>query len=129
MIYDYFLKFLIFLFLSLYIFRFNNIAIGASKCEEIRKISTTSKVVTLTFDDGPNPDITNKILEILSKNNIKATFFVVGKKALQYPDILNNIHSQGHTIGNHSFSHMALDNKDELTIIKEIILTNLIIYF
>ena len=95
----------------------------------LEKISTTSKVVTLTFDDGPNPDITNKILEILSKNNIKATFFVVGKKALQYPDILNNIHSQGHTIGNHSFSHMALDNKDELTIIKEIILTNLIIYF
>ncbi len=121
-----FLKILIFLLL-VYAFSLSKIATAALKCEEIKKIPTTSKVIALTFDDGPDPDITPRILEILYKNNIKATFFVVGEKALLHSSILKDIYAQGHTIGNHSFSHIALDDKDKSTIKKEILLTNLII--
>ena len=61
--------------------------------------------ITLTFDDGPNAEITPKILEVLSKENIKATFFVIGKNAEQYPELLKEIHQQGHTVANHSYCH------------------------
>lgn len=63
------------------------------------------KAVALTFDDGPDPDQTPKILEILAEKNVKATFFVIGKKALRHPDLLRQIVDDGHEIANHSFSH------------------------
>jgi len=58
--------------------------------------------ISLTFDDGPDPKVTKKILDVLELAGAKATFFVIGKKAEQYPDIINLIVSKGHTIGNHS---------------------------
>lgn len=61
--------------------------------------------VALTFDDGPDEMITPQILDILKEKNIKATFFVIGKKADAYPDILKRIHKEGHLIGGHSYSH------------------------
>ena len=61
--------------------------------------------ITLTFDDGPYPDITPRILEILDAENIKATFFVIGKKAEAHPEIINEIAGRGHIIANHSYSH------------------------
>lgn len=70
------------------------------------KCLTNEKKVWLTFDDGPNPKVTNYILNVLKKNNIKATFFCVGNKIEQYPDIINKIKQEGHTIGNHSYSHI-----------------------
>lgn len=63
------------------------------------------KDVALTFDDGPNPYFTQKILNILDSFNIKATFFVMGKRCLDYPEILKEIKQRGHLIGNHTFSH------------------------
>jgi peptidoglycan/xylan/chitin deacetylase (PgdA/CDA1 family) len=68
-------------------------------------VDTKEKVVALTFDDGPDPLYTNKILEILKAENIKATFFILGKNAQLNPFILNNIVSEGHEIGNHGYSH------------------------
>ena len=62
--------------------------------------------VALTFDDGPNPEYTPQILGILKKYGVKATFFVVGKNALLYSDIIMNIQTEGHTIGTHSYSHI-----------------------
>jgi len=62
--------------------------------------------VSLTFDDGPNPEYTPQILRILKKYGVKATFFVVSKNALLYPDIIENIQTDGHTIGTHSYSHI-----------------------
>ena len=59
------------------------------------------KVVYLTFDDGPTPNNTPRILEILKKNNIKATFFVIG----QNPDMYKQIVDQGHAIAIHTYSH------------------------
>ncbi len=61
--------------------------------------------VSFTFDDGPDKDITPKILELLEAENIKATFFVIGKKAAQHPELLKLMNEKGHTIANHSYSH------------------------
>ncbi len=64
-----------------------------------------SKGIALTFDDGPDPQTTPEILAILKKNDVKATFFVIGRKAELYPDLLRQMDDDGHTIGNHSYSH------------------------
>lgn len=61
--------------------------------------------VLLTFDDGPNPNTTEMILEQLSKHNIKALFFCVGENIKKYPHLIEKIISEGHIIGNHSNSH------------------------
>ncbi len=61
--------------------------------------------IALTFDDGPNPFFTRKILDLLDKYKIKANFFVLGVNAEHYPDIVKEIFDRGHLIGNHSFSH------------------------
>lgn len=65
----------------------------------------TGPEVILTFDDGPDPVITPRILDILQKHNIKAIFFVIGRKAQENPEILQRIISEGHTIGNHTQNH------------------------
>ncbi|MEH7126584.1 polysaccharide deacetylase family protein [Bacillus sp. JJ1532] len=63
-----------------------------------------SKFVSLTFDDGPSP-YTNQILDILGTYNIKATFFVVGKAVIKYPEIVKRINNEKHVIGNHTWNH------------------------
>jgi peptidoglycan/xylan/chitin deacetylase (PgdA/CDA1 family) len=63
------------------------------------------KAISLTFDDGPDPDTTPKILAVLREKKIQAAFFVIGKKAAKYPELLKQIEDEGHTIGNHTFSH------------------------
>ncbi len=67
--------------------------------------TTNKKEIALTFDDGPHPDITPKLIELLKKHNIKATFFCVGKNADANPEIVTNIFNGGHIIGNHSYNH------------------------
>ncbi|MHB8985659.1 MAG: polysaccharide deacetylase family protein [Eubacteriales bacterium] len=61
--------------------------------------------VALTFDDGPDPRYTPQILEILGRYQVKACFFVIGRQARAYPDLIRQIISAGHEIGNHGFSH------------------------
>lgn len=63
------------------------------------------KSVVLTFDDGPSPEYTEPILNILKKYNVKATFFVVGSQVQKHCNILQRIYSEGHEIGNHSYNH------------------------
>lgn len=63
------------------------------------------KKIALTFDDGPHPEITPKILDILKKHHAKATFFVIGKNISGNENLLKRIDSEGHKIGNHSLSH------------------------
>ncbi|MEG0500159.1 MAG: polysaccharide deacetylase family protein [Rikenellaceae bacterium] len=69
------------------------------------RMKTEKKSVTLTFDDGPDPKQTPQILDILRENNVKAIFFCIGSRAEANPDIVRRIASEGHTIGNHSYSH------------------------
>ena len=64
-----------------------------------------NKGIALTFDDGPDKEITAQILAILEKENIKATFFVIGNKIEENAALLKKINNEGHTIGNHSYSH------------------------
>ncbi|WP_299887251.1 polysaccharide deacetylase family protein [uncultured Lacinutrix sp.] len=61
--------------------------------------------VAITFDDGPNEEYTSLVLELLKKYNAKATFFCIGNKIEKYPELFNVIISQGHTVGNHTYSH------------------------
>lgn len=67
-----------------------------------------SKVAALTFDDGPDIHYTTEILKILSQNNIKATFFIVGQRAQAHPEMVTRIAQEGHAIGNHSWDHPDL---------------------
>jgi cellulose synthase/poly-beta-1,6-N-acetylglucosamine synthase-like glycosyltransferase/peptidoglycan/xylan/chitin deacetylase (PgdA/CDA1 family) len=63
------------------------------------------KMVALTFDDGPDPRFTPKILDILAEKGARATFFVIGKNAVANPSLLRRIYDQGHDLGNHTYSH------------------------
>ena len=61
--------------------------------------------IALTFDDGPTPDVTERVLTILSERDMLATFFVIGQHAAQHPDLLKRIRDGGHDLGNHTYSH------------------------
>ncbi len=69
-------------------------------------IKNHEKNIHLTFDDGPGEDITPEVLDILDQFNAKATFFCVGEKVVQNPEIFKEITKRGHTIGNHSYNHL-----------------------
>lgn len=64
--------------------------------------------VALTFDDGPSPDYTPMVLDVLKKHGVKATFFLVGKHVKKYPEVAKRIIEEGHEIGNHTYSHKDL---------------------
>ena len=64
------------------------------------------ELIAITFDDGPHPEFTPKAMKLLKKYNAKATFFCIGKNAEKYPELVRNILSEGHVIGNHSYSHI-----------------------
>lgn len=70
-------------------------------------LETSDKEVALTFDDGPYPEITPWILDLLSERQLKATFFCVGKQVEAHPGIYQHIIDQGHRVGNHSYSHLS----------------------
>ena len=70
------------------------------------RVNTNKKILYLTFDDGPIPEVTPWVLEQLNIYNATATFFCIGDNVKKYPDIYNNIISQGHKTGNHTFSHL-----------------------
>jgi peptidoglycan/xylan/chitin deacetylase (PgdA/CDA1 family) len=69
------------------------------------KLPPEKKVIALTFDDGPWPNTTAKVLDILKKNRIKSTFFVVGQNVKNYPDLTKQIVADGHIIANHTWHH------------------------
>ncbi len=69
------------------------------------RIPTEKQEVFLTFDDGPTPIITEKVLDILKQNDAKATFFCIGKNAQNHPHLLERILKEGHRIGNHTHTH------------------------
>ena len=70
------------------------------------KKNTDQKKIWITFDDGPDEKATPFLINVLEKLNIKATFFIIGKQAKKYPELVKLIINNGHKIGNHSFSHL-----------------------
>jgi peptidoglycan/xylan/chitin deacetylase (PgdA/CDA1 family) len=69
-------------------------------------IPNVDNKIYLTFDDGPTPEITEWVLEVLQKHQIKATFFCIGKNIQKHPAIFNKAIDKGHAIGNHTFNHL-----------------------
>lgn len=90
---------------------------GASNPDDV---DSSAPMIALTFDDGPNPSNTQRILDVLNENYSHATFFVVGTNAEKYPDTLKAILTSGSEIGNHSYSHANLTKLDSEEIEKEI---------
>lgn len=75
---------------------------------DVQCISEDKSKIHLTFDDGPNPETTSRILDILKEHNEKAIFFLIGQRIAEHPELVKRISDEGHTIGNHSFSHSNL---------------------
>jgi peptidoglycan/xylan/chitin deacetylase (PgdA/CDA1 family) len=71
----------------------------------VREIRTTEKSIFLTFDDGPEPGMTEQVLDLLDTFQAKATFFVIAEKAKAHPALVREIQRRGHSIGNHSLDH------------------------
>ena len=80
-------------------------SINANDPFKISRVKTYLPIIALTFDDGPHPKNTPKILEILDQNKVKATFFCVGNQIKNFKPIIKQISKHGHELGNHSFTH------------------------
>jgi peptidoglycan/xylan/chitin deacetylase (PgdA/CDA1 family) len=77
-------------------------------------------VVALTFDDGPNPDATPRILDTLAEKGVRATFFVLGTHAERWPELVRRISREGHQIGNHGYFHRKLHFKSPFYVNRDI---------
>src|SRR2546422_5376827 len=73
----------------------------------ITHVETAEPVAALTFDDGPHAASTPQLLEILERHHARATFFMLGQFAIQYPELVQRIAQAGHAIGNHSWDHAS----------------------
>jgi cellulose synthase/poly-beta-1,6-N-acetylglucosamine synthase-like glycosyltransferase/spore germination protein YaaH/peptidoglycan/xylan/chitin deacetylase (PgdA/CDA1 family) len=93
----------------------------------IQKFGNVNKEVILTFDDGPDPDYTPEILDILKKEHVPAAFFVVGINAEEHLPILKRIYQEGHEIGNHTFTHPNMATVSESRAETEMEATRLLI--
>ncbi|MBT3260844.1 polysaccharide deacetylase family protein [bacterium] len=91
-------------------------------------VETPEKVIALTFDDGPNKFYTEKILAILDREKVKATFFLVGKNIKEHPQIARKIKTKGHELGNHSLNHFDYSLMNNQEIIKDILLSQHIFF-
>lgn len=74
--------------------------------EAVWRLSKSERSVYLTFDDGPIPEVTPWVLDVLKQHDIKATFFCVGENVSKHPEIFNQIIEQGHRVGNHTHHHI-----------------------
>lgn len=86
-----------------------------------------SKKIAITFDDGPHPYYTEQLLDGLKERGVKATFFVTGMHVEQYPEVIRRMSSEGHLIGNHTYSHIQLSNRNSDAFKQELIQTNEVI--
>ena len=77
--------------------------------------SRTEKVIYLTFDDGPIPNVTDFVLKTLKVFNAKATFFCIGDNIVKYPEVFERVKTAGHAIGNHTFNHLKGWKTDDET--------------
>lgn len=80
--------------------------------------------IAITFDDGPDPVYTPQLLDGLKKRGVRASFFVMGKQAEAYPDLVRRMQEEGHLIGNHTYSHIQLSKKNRESFKEELLKTN-----
>lgn len=82
---------------------------GVGNSVSYSRINISQPIVAMTFDDGPHPSNTPRLLDMLRQRNIKATFYVVGTNAQRYPEILRRMVAEGHEIGNHTLNHAYIN--------------------
>ena len=103
-----------------------------STMEKEQKVLAASgileKRIAITFDDGPNSDYTEMLLEGLKERGVCATFFLLGKEVEMYPDIVEKIQADGHLIGTHSYEHVNLCNLSDSAAIEQVDKANQAIY-
>lgn len=104
----------------------NDIAQGDATT--ITAVRTPSPVVAMTFDDGPHPTQTPRLLDMLRERQARATFYLIGNRVVQYPEITRRIADEGHEIGNHSWSHPFLNQHSDRSVMREIDRTTDAIY-
>lgn len=90
----------------------------ASAATPIKSVKTDQPVVALTFDDGPHPENTPRMLEFFARENIKVTFFEIGKNVAAHPELARAILAAGHEIGNHSKTHPKLGEMTDLAAVR-----------
>lgn len=78
----------------------------------VSSVPTSAPLVALTFDDGPDPAYTPRVLEILAQHQVRATFFMIGRSAARHPELVAAVLTAGHTIANHTQDHLWLDRLD-----------------
>ena len=83
--------------------------------------SRSEKIVYLTFDDGPIPNVTDFVLNTLKTFNIKATFFCIGDNIIKHPELFERLKTEGHSIGNHTFNHLNGWKTDDETYLNNIL--------
>ena len=72
----------------------------------VSSVPTSAPLVALTFDDGPDPAYTPRVLEILAQHQVRATFFMIGRSAARHPELVAAVLTAGHTIANHTQDHL-----------------------
>lgn len=92
------------------------------------RMDTKERAVFLTFDDGPIPEVTPRVLDILDSYGIKATFFMVGDNVRKHPDVFKMVCERGHRLGNHTFNHLGGLNHSTTHYVKNIHKANALIH-
>jgi len=89
-------------------------AVGAVRTHRLGygHVATRRAAVALTFDDGPDPQFTPTVLDLLAAHHARATFFVVGTRVQEHPDLVRRAVAEGHEVGNHTLAHERLDRLD-----------------
>lgn len=90
----------------------------------VRRTGAPDHTLALTFDDGPDPEWTPKVLDILKAKGVKATFFMIGGNAAANPDLVRRVRAEGHEIGNHSFTHPNMAHVDDKRVQLELTATD-----
>ncbi len=88
--------------------------------QPLRRVDSPTPCVALTFDDGPHATITPQVLDVLRRHGVQATFFAVGRRADSHPGILARARGEGHEIGVHTWSHIAIQDRSIRTVSREI---------
>lgn len=94
----------------------------------VTRIPTAQPLVAMTFDDGPHPSLTPLLLDMLAARGIRATFYVVGRNAARYPQLLARMVAEGHEIGNHTWSHPNLHGYSDTSVLAQVDQTSSAIY-
>ena len=86
----------------------------------ISRVPTAQPLVAMTFDDGPHQSLTPHLLDMLRARNIRATFYLIGRRVAMYPELTRRIAAAGHEIGNHTWSHSRLTGLGNTSLLREL---------